>query len=311
MYKKYMIAKQTLLILMGLLLCTSCDDTAIDPFDNEGKYFTIYGYLDILETQHEVRVIPVTRREAVIESPTSSNANIDAVVTSTDLTTGEIRRWGYALEELEDGTFGHIFRSSFLLHPGRTYRLEVTRSDGIVTSAETTIPVVDDPALFERGPVVFEDDSTRIYQDIVVPRIPSPWDIQAIYLWGGGTINRRVYVPYGRRGERTEDGWKLTIEMTEDQAVVRQNIDESIEIGTINESTLVAMTSMGLQIRILDEKWDPPEGVFDPDALSLPGSFSNVENGYGFWGAIGLYIQEWNICDLSTSLGYEQPIVGC
>ena len=306
-----MVPKQFFLILIVMVLFSSCDDTAIDPFENDGRYFTIYGYLDILETEHEVRVIPVTRRGAVVESPSSSNANLDAVVTSIDMSTGEERRWGYTLEQLDDGTYGHIFRSTFILHPGRTYRLEVTRSDGVVTSAETTIPVIDDPALFERGPVVFEDDSTRIYQDIVVPRITSPWDIQAIYLWGGGTINRRVYVPYGRRGERTDDGWKLTIEMTQDQAVVRQNIDESIEIGTINENTLVAMTSMGLQIRILDENWDPPGGVFDPDALALPGSFSNVENGYGFWGAIGLYIQEWNICEFSTALGYQDPIVGC
>ena len=293
------------------MLCLSCDDTAIDPFENDGRYFTVYGYLDVLQTQHEVRVIPVTRRGAVVESPSSSNATIDAVVTSTDLTSGETRRWGYTLEELEDGTYGHIFRSSFIVRPGRTYRLEVTRSDGIVTSAETTVPNISDPALFERGPVVFEADSTHIFQEIAVPRILSPWNIQAIYLWGGGTINRRVYVPYGRRGERTEDGWKLTVEMSDDQAVVRENITESIQIGTITESTPVAMTSMGLQIRVLDENWNPPGGVFDPDELSFPGTFSNVENGYGFWGSIGLYIQEWNICELSTALGYEQPVVGC
>ena len=111
--------KIVFLILLAFTLGTSCDDTAIDPFSNDGKYFTVYGYLDILETQHEVRVIPVTRRGAVIETPTSSNANIDAVVTSTDLTTGETRRWGYTLEQLDDGTYGHIFRSTFILQPGR------------------------------------------------------------------------------------------------------------------------------------------------------------------------------------------------
>ena len=123
-------------------------------------------------------------------------------------------------------------------------------------------PFISDPLLFERGPVIFENDSTHIYQEITIPRIPSPWDIQAIYLWGGGTINRRVYVPYGRRGEQTEDGWKLTIEMTEDQAVVRENIEESIEIGTISENTRVAMTAMGLQIRVLDENWGPAGRCF-------------------------------------------------
>ena len=304
--------QKVLLMLCLAYIWAGCDDATLDPFDNDARYFTVYGYLDVLERDHEVRVIPVTRQSSVIESPTALNASIDAVVTSTDVRTGETRTWSYALERLEDGTYGHIFRSSFIVIPGRTYRLDITRSDGVVTSAETKVPYIGDPALFDLSPVLFESDSTELSQEVIIPEIASPWNIEAIYLWGGGTINRRVYVPYERRGQRTiDDGWELTITISEDQSVVRDNIDGSIAIGTIDPGTPIFLTSMGLQIRVLDENWDPPNGVFDLDVLSTPGSFSNVVNGYGFWGSVGLYIQEWNVCHLSEFLGYEPDGDGC
>jgi hypothetical protein len=34
-------------LLAGLLVATDgCDDAFIDPFDNDGRYYTLYGYLD-------------------------------------------------------------------------------------------------------------------------------------------------------------------------------------------------------------------------------------------------------------------------
>jgi len=39
----------------------ACSDTIIDPFENDEQYFTVWGYLDQLSSNHSVRVIPVTR----------------------------------------------------------------------------------------------------------------------------------------------------------------------------------------------------------------------------------------------------------
>jgi hypothetical protein len=37
------------LILTAVVLTgTGCDDTFLDPFDNEQRYFTVFGYLDPL-----------------------------------------------------------------------------------------------------------------------------------------------------------------------------------------------------------------------------------------------------------------------
>ena len=115
---------------------SSCEDSFIDPFANDSKYFTLYGYLDESKnfqpgTLHAVRVIPITRSSQVIENPDDSNARIDAEVFSIDLETGQEVRWGYTLEELADGTYGHLFQTRFFVNAGNTYRLEVRRSDGI------------------------------------------------------------------------------------------------------------------------------------------------------------------------------------
>lgn len=115
-----------------------------------------------------------------------------------------------------------------------------------------------------------------------------------------------MYVQHGQSGYRTADGgWQLRLTISEDQAVVRENIQWSIDTGDITEATLVGITALGVQLRILDQDWDPPAGVFDPEVLSAPGVFSNVINGYGRFGSIGLYIQEWNAEHLSVALGYD------
>ena len=95
------------ILLIGLLFVTaSCDDTFIDPFDNDGQFFTLYGYLDVIQTEHAVRVIPVTRTPEHITSPSDDQATIDAVVTSTDLSTGQKITWQHTLV----GSYEFAFR---------------------------------------------------------------------------------------------------------------------------------------------------------------------------------------------------------
>ena len=296
------------------MVTASCDDTFIDPFDNDGEFYTIYGYLDVLDAEHAVRVIPVTRFPERITSPTDDQATIDAVVTSTDLRTGETIRWRHSLEQLDDETYGHIFRGTFLVQPGRTYRLEVRRSDGATATAETTVPFISDAARFTLDPIQISPDSV-ITQDVFLSGVPSPWNIESLYLMGDNfadvqffaPIQSRFYVSYGRSGERTaDDGWSFRLTISEDQASVRAEIDSLRNLGVYDPNSLLVLRSMGVRIRVLDANWDPPEGVFDPEVLAQPGTLSNVENGHGFWGSIGVYTQEWDVTDaFSMMLGYQ------
>ncbi|MBO6573923.1 MAG: DUF4249 family protein [Rhodothermales bacterium] len=302
------------LLLLVLLSTTGCSDTAFDPFDNDQRYFTIYGFLDQLEVNHSVRVIAVTRNAENILTPTEDN-RIDARVFSTDLTTGDVREWTHDFQRLEDGTYGHVFRSRFIVQPGRRYRLEVVRQDEKMAWAETQVPTIPDAALVQRNEPVFNADSTQANMRLTIPRIASPWDINAIYLMhnqnngsrpGGGALQAYMLVPYGRSGSRMPDGsWEVVFDLTKDTREIRQRVADFRAAGAYDNTPETA-TAMGIQVRILDQWWDPPEGNFDPEVLAQPGTMSNVVQGYGLWGSIGIYRQEWAVPrELARALGYE------
>ncbi|MDX1546822.1 MAG: hypothetical protein R3247_07540 [Rhodothermales bacterium] len=288
-------AAALLLLAIG---AAACDDTLIDPFDNDGRIYTVYGFLeeDFEDLRHVVRVIPVTRIPEVITDPADPRGDLDAVVTSTDLATGETHRWTPALERLDDGTYAHLYRSAFFVRRGHTYRLEVTRSDGRRAWAETTVPSPSGIEPVFGAPVV--GPGGAITQEVTLPRVASPWDVTVIYHVGGDFSTTPMPVAYGREGTPTDDGgWRFTIHVSRDRGRL------SARLGTPVDQ--VRFPAMGLKIRLLDDQWTPPEGVFDPEVLAQPGALSNVENGYGFWGSIGLFQHDWQLApELRTLLGF-------
>ena len=281
---KYLYKALLFVVLLGIV--PACSDSFIDPFNNDGRYYTVYGYIDILETNHAIRVIPVTRSPEIIRTPADPDAFIDATVTSVDLFTGEEEIWRHSLEQLSDNTYGHIFRATFRPRPGRTYELTILRSDGITTTAQTTMPHL---------PITIPSPDTLFYpyeiapeaawsQDVFLPGIASPWDITVSYDLQG----RLARVPYGRPGQRTEDGgWVFAIDPSADAPAMREFM--GIQPG----NPLPLLHAIEIKVSVLDANWDPPQGIFDPEVLAFPDEVSNVERGYGLWGAIGLYQYTW------------------
>jgi len=268
-----------IVVLVLVVSPLSCSDPLIDPFQNDSMYFTVYGYLDEQSLSQAIRVIPVTRRNATIFSPSDLNAQIDAVVTTTDLSTGQVTTWTHNLDQLTDGTFAHIYRASFNIRTGRRYRLEIVRNDGKMTTAETHVPSFSSRRVQVGDRHV--DSLGSALQDLVLPDVPSPWDIQVIY-----RFPFPIYLPYGRVGKADgENDWRFTI-----------HIDDDIErLATIREMNPgeIQWSSMGVQIQILDDKWDPPLDIFDPEVLAQPNALTNVENGYGFFGSVSLLQDGW------------------
>ena len=285
-----------------MLATAACGDAFIDPFDNDGHYYTIYGFIDETKNfepgaEHAVRVIALTRFPERITSPTDDQATIDALVTSIEVRTGQRIRWQHSLEKLDDDTFAHIFRTRFFVGAGRTYRLEVRRSDGITATAETKVPSTGGIEATIAAPHV-DPASGVITQEIHLTRVPSPWNIDVVYRVGSDFAATPFPLSYGRVGTPTNDGgWRFTVNITEDLSRL------SRLLGTpVSE---IRFPTMGLKMRLLDSRWTPPEGLFDPEVLAQPGTLSNVENGYGFWGSIGLYQHDWNISDeLRGLLGF-------
>lgn len=274
------------LIAFGLLSLTSCSDTFLDPFENDGRYYSLYGFIDASETVHHLRVIQVTRFAEEILADRPDTRNFDAQVTTTDLTSGETTRWTHQLRQLSDGSYGHIFTGRFLARQGRTYRLEILRSDGKMTTAETTVPrfpttIPNPDRLF--FPYEASPDSSFSAR-VILPDIASPWDMTLFYDLQG--LN--VEVPYGRVGSRTADGgWAFDVDMQRDSPLMRSFLN----LGPADPLPL--LHAITLQIRALDSNWDPPGGVFDPEILAQPGVMSNVVDGYGFFGSVGLYQYTW------------------
>jgi hypothetical protein len=282
-------------VLAGVLFA-SCEDSFIDPFANDGKYFTLYGYLDESKnfqpgTLHAVRVVPITRSSPVVDDPDSPNAQIDAEVFSIDVETGQEVRWGHSLVELADGTYGHLFQTRFFIEAGATYRLEVRRSDGIVARAETRVPTTTSIVPDAAEPIV-TDGVMR--QEVLLPGVRSLWDVEIIYQIGDAICfqGSPARVSYGRVGTSSEAGWRLRVNITDDVRELEQRL------GTSDWR----VCSIGIRTRIMDSAWTPPGDVFDPETLALPASLSNVDNGYGFFGSLGLLQANWPFSESNSAL---------
>lgn len=295
------------LLTLPLFSFSACDSAFIDPFDNDDRFFTVYGYLDQTTNfqpgaTHAVRVIPVTRRAERIEDPSDAQASIDARVFSIDTMTGQEIEWRHSLDQLDNGNYGHIFRSSFSVVSGRTYRLEVRRSDGIVTSAETTVPSFSGVVARRPLPVRSENDR-QVLQDILLPGLAAIWDITVIYRLRAPdcfTANTSIHrLPYGNSAVFTSEGWRLTTQVSDDKEVAANQ----------RGGPSPFLCSMGVEVRALDAEWPAPSAGEQLSAQTFADQPSNVENGYGFWGAVGLLQSEWQISDsLAVYLGQTLPV---
>ena len=275
----------------------ACDDAFIDPFANDGNYFTVYGFLDQsknfeIAADQVLRVIPVTRLPERIESPADEQAFIDAQVFTTNLNTQETVTWRHSLERLDNGFYGHIFRARFFVRPGHTYRLEVIRSDGITAIAETTVPVTTATTPIFSEPVV-SFDTTQVQQSIFLPGLRSIWKIDMLYRLSGPECgpSSPVTLAYGRAGSPSANGWAIDIDLTADKARLAEQFGAGF-----------SMCAMGIRAEILDNDWQFPVGELDIETRANPDVLSNVENGYGYFGSIGVYQADWPLSDALQAL---------
>ncbi len=268
----------------------------------------MFGYLDPLKIEQSVRIIPITRFREDILGPAEPQAFIDARVYTRDLADSSSVLWQHNLERIEDGRYIHVYKARFLVKTGHTYRLDVIRSDGIITSAETKVPgVTSDKLVLKSGPVLLTDST--VIQEVGIPDVPALWELNAIYLVEGPNYRDRVFVPYERVEAPGNDGvWRYRLGITADQDSIIARARRFMELaGT--DTLPVTLTSMGIQFRIIDGAWFPLFAEEDIVRLAQPGTLSNVVNGYGLFGSMGLYREEWEVGPLLASrLGYPITI---
>jgi hypothetical protein len=287
-------------VLCCLLPLAGCDDTVIDPFENDGRIYSVWGYVSLFETQHAVRVVPITRYPERIRHPGDVQAEIDATVTSIDLTTGYELRWAHALRELGDGSYGHVFTASFDVHPGRRYRLVVTRSDGATATAETRVPYSVSTTRIDLDPSVSLDEfaagrrppplKARLHDQFVPTEIAVVYSVHSINV-ASGIRARRVHdvvIDYGRIGYQDGRGnLEFSVDLYGDGSELRSGISALQSQDLLGGEDLY-VRDMTVRAVVQDSAWATPDGGFDRNVLSIPGALSNVENGYGYFGSVGL-----------------------
>jgi len=296
MFSRHCSSQRSGLVFFGLAIALGslgCDSTELDPFQNDGRYYSVYGFLKDGDASHAIRVIPVRRQPERITTQHDPRVQIDAFVTTTDTTTGEVVNWTHVLTRLEDGSYGHIYHASFNVKANHTYRLEILRNDGITTRAETTVPLLTHTRV-QSSQLIFDADSS-MYQDMFLPNINSPWSIEVVYHFAFSTPTR---IAYDRDGESVEgEGWKFRIDYARDIGLIAEQRGIPVEA--------VEWAAMGVKALVQDRKWDPPQDIFDPEILAQPGALSNVENGYGFFGSVAIFQDSWpNSDELNAALGF-------
>lgn len=271
------------IVIAFLALTISACSNTVDPFIQTDSYYTIFGYLDTGSDTQYVRVVPFR-----LELGAEEARPLDAVVTSTDLDSGIEQEWRDSVITFGDGSVGHVFISNFRPIPGHEYRLEVERADGVASWAQTVVPLavnatVIPPAQFGTGPIT----QTVVWDGIDV----APFRVEVWYRFSEfphSTPYTEFVVTYGEEdiGRLQGDTWQVPVKLSEDT----EEIEPLLRPGS-------PLLGVGMRLTMSDDAWRPPGGVFDPEILVQPGTFSNVEHGFGFLGSVNQYTVEWVLDD--------------
>ena len=282
----------TYIISFLILVLAGCDSTFVDPFSNDSNFFTLYGYLDEANNfnnngVHEVRVIPITRRAEVITSPADPQAFIDARVFVINTFTGQETEWRHSLERVSEDQYAHIFRSGMFVAPNTIYRIEVRRSDDTITFAETFTPAVSTTNIIQDPEPTINSATGEISQWILIPGVPTVWDMEVIYFMGGSDCltSSPIRVLYGRSGTNNGEGWRFEAHVTRDL--------QGVEINGEPLPPSSVLCAIGIETRVPDDQWVLPHSQAGVDSLAFSDVQSNVENGLGFFGSVGVIQNAW------------------
>ena len=271
-----LVAVVALVTAVGVVAC----ETSFEPFADSGLSFTLLGFLDTDADTQFVRVIPLRPVVDRIYSP-----EIDASVRSIDLANGQATAWRDSLVRFSDSTYGHVFWAPFRATPEHEYRIEVERSDGALTWAQTRVPLrpghpdsvygalnetADFAPLFWPG--VTEVIEADVRYDI------TPFDCNTLF--PARRIDRRILYQGRARGTRSAgDVWRFDLDLWNDRDTLAAMAGKPF-------SLCARLNGLWVRLASPSAEFDPPGGVWDREVLIQPGTISNVSGGLGFVGSV-------------------------
>jgi len=292
------------ILLVAALLFAACEDT-VHPIIESDRQLTLWGTFDMNADRQYLRVVPI--RE-ILDVRISEAPELN--VTSTDLDLGEQVEWRDSTIIFQNGNPGLLFFADLKVVPTHTYRIEVSSPElPLVTSAETTIPAIPEAEIFPERVLRFVSPSGFTIsglQDLTWHDVRQyPYQIEHWYRFlefgNLGFIDYKLpFIP----PEITYNPGLDDLDMTLNLVRHRDSIQKYINLAQVR------LVGLGQTITVLDDAFVPPGGVFDPELLAQPGTMSNVENGFGFLGAVGRFSIEWMISDSSAALMSFVPLSG-
>jgi hypothetical protein len=99
-------------------------------------------------------------------------------------------------------------------------------------------------------------------------------------LSGMNPIRWPVEISYRGEEEFVDGGWVFVVDLREDYQKVEDEFDKHCLTREY-----IALRAMRFVVFVGDPAWVPPGGTFDPETLAQPDAFTNVENGFGYFGA--------------------------
>ncbi len=252
-----------------------CEET-VTPFVEEERPFTVFGYLDPTTSLQVLRVIPIAGNINDV-----GEIDVDASVRTIQAETGAVVTWRKETILFPDSTSGVVFKANFTPAYEQTYRLEVENANAELVTAETMVPQSIVSRRLESGtgrrPGFFiEDRGTNLVQAFMQYEIV----VQQPAVSALPDIVHPVSVSYRGQEERITGGMEIRADLFADFEVVQQALAD-ICVTT----PFITVRSANFEFFVGDAAWIPPGGEFDEDVLVQPGTFSNVSNGYGFFGA--------------------------
>ena len=252
-------------LLVLALVLGACDESVDVVLDTERAY-TVYGHLSVRADTQAVRVYAIDQTIDVVRPKL-----LDARVMSRNLHTGEVYTWRDSVIQFGEHDFGHVFWARFRPDFEERHRLELVRSDGAMSAVEVQMPPESTPELVD--PIITPG---FVQFPILWQNAPRLNNIRVLY-----HTNRGMFTfEYPNDQERIEDGQVATVLVYADVREIFREIFRAH--GSTSDARLRAIEQVVL---VSSGDWIPPGNVFSPDVLIEPGTFSNVENGFGYVGA--------------------------
>ncbi|MFT4605626.1 MAG: hypothetical protein ACI9W4_002370 [Rhodothermales bacterium] len=319
------------LACLGWILALSACETSVAPRADTDRHFSMYGVVNPEADSQGVIVFPIENELRVLPAE-----RLDAIVTSTDLETGDQFVWSDSMVFRENGVV-HVYWAPFRAAHDRTYRINVASASG-ERHSEVTVTV---PPLAEVVPGgVFEDIWIRQNVAVTAPvdRLnfllvryvikaklppaslaypvlppdnqkdfgapPPPTDPTAPPAQDS-LIVQRLFVPiaYSDKAELSGEGWTIPINFSHDFREIRQRVSRR---GNSDAAYGIRLEAIEISLVAANAEWAAPGDQYEANVLIQPGAMTNVKGGFGFVGAGYLLEHRYQLPeDVLTRIGFR------